>query len=177
MKGESLPLSSKRQVAISSDLAKIQVSSRIAVYRADDDQYYEAIVTRERNEKKSLYLEYANGDSDWLDLRQHMFILLEERTRRRGRHRSNDWTHRRDSDADTEETKVNVGNYKKRRHIESDEGLESDLDDEDNDYWKKDQVISASAEEAENAPQPSMMLDTSRYEIGTKVKKVRRVEA
>lgn len=68
------------EIMLTPTLAKIQIGSRVAVYRSVDDKYYEAIVTRERNEKKPLYLEYVNGEHEWIDFRQHKFRLLPGKT-------------------------------------------------------------------------------------------------
>lgn len=70
---------------ISSDLAKIEIGSRVAVHWPDDDKYYEATVTHERNDNThSFRLEYEESNThEWLDLRQHKFCLLGGATRRR----------------------------------------------------------------------------------------------
>ena len=34
----------------------------------DDDKYYEATVVQEQNKKRPLYLEYDDGDEEWVDL-------------------------------------------------------------------------------------------------------------
>lgn len=50
----------------------------------DDDTYYGAIVTQERNDKKNSFcLEYDEGSREWIDLREHKFRLLEAVTRQR----------------------------------------------------------------------------------------------
>ena len=157
----------------SGDLAKIKVGSRVAVYRPDDDQYYEAFVTRERKDKRPFYLEYTNGDFEWLDLRHHMVILLEERARRR--RRTYEWTSRRHSEADTDESKVKVGKHRKRRHTKNGEDWKSDLDNEENDNQNKNEVNAAHAQGKNiNCDEPQQLPASykPRYEIGTKVKKV-----
>jgi hypothetical protein len=63
------------EIVLTSDLAKVEIGSRVAVYWPDDDEYYEGTVTRERN-KKPFYLEYDDGDREWIDFRQHEFRLL-----------------------------------------------------------------------------------------------------
>jgi hypothetical protein len=69
-----------------------QVGSRVAVFWPDDDQCYEATVTRERSKKRHVYLEYDDGDCEWIDRRQHTFRLLPGGTR-----------HRRDDDKFTDD--------------------------------------------------------------------------
>jgi hypothetical protein len=102
-------------IVLTSDLAAVEVGSRVAVYRPDDDQYYEATVTRERNKKLPLYLEYDDGDHEWIDLRQHSFRLLPGGTRRR-------WDE--DDISDDDESDVDLG---------SEVHEDPDLDDNDKD--------------------------------------------
>ena len=56
-------------IVLSPELQQVQVGSRVAVYKKKDDQYYEAVVSRERIDKKPLFLVYSNGNREWLDLR------------------------------------------------------------------------------------------------------------
>jgi hypothetical protein len=71
-------------IILSPDLAQVEIGSRVAVLWPDDDTYYGATVTQERNDKKkSFYLEYDDGEREWIDLRQHKFRLLEAGTHRR----------------------------------------------------------------------------------------------
>jgi hypothetical protein len=70
-------------IVLASDMADVEVGSRVAVYWPGNDQYYEATVTRERNKKRPLYLEYDDGDYEWIDLRKHRFRRLAGGTRRR----------------------------------------------------------------------------------------------
>ena len=71
-------------IVLSPDLAKVEVGSRVAVLWPDDDTYYGATVTKERNDKKnSCCLEYDDGEREWVDLREHKFRLLEAAMRQR----------------------------------------------------------------------------------------------
>ena len=54
------------------ELEQVHVGSRVAVLW-DDEEYYEATVMQERNKKRPLYLEYDDGDGEWVDLRHHKF--------------------------------------------------------------------------------------------------------
>jgi hypothetical protein len=71
------------EIILTPELEQVTIGSRVAVYRRSDDQYYEATVARERIDRKPLYLKFDNGDSQWVDLREEQFILLEQRARRR----------------------------------------------------------------------------------------------
>lgn len=64
------------EIMLTPSIAEIKIGSRVAVYRSVAGKYYEAVVTRERNEKKPLYLKYVNGEHEWIDLREHKFRLL-----------------------------------------------------------------------------------------------------
>ena len=64
---------------VSPDLDKVQIGSRVEVLRSDDEEYYQATVTQEeRSKKRPLSLLYDSGESEWVDLRQHKFRLIEE---------------------------------------------------------------------------------------------------
>jgi Helicase associated domain len=168
-------------IVLTSDLAAVEVGSRVAVYWPDDDQYYEATVTRERNKKLPLYLEYDDGDHEWIDLRQHRFRLLSGGTRRR-------WDE--DDISDDDESDVDLG---------SEAHEDPDLDDNDNETNESELGIASYLVRAAEAnsreisdgrgisdgPQrvvASMALvakaamassdDSPKYPVGTKVKKV-----
>jgi hypothetical protein len=64
------------QIALSPELARVEVGSRIAVLW-EDDTFYEATVTRERNKKRPFRLKYDSGKYEWIDLRQTEFRLIE----------------------------------------------------------------------------------------------------
>ena len=66
------------------DLVKVEIGSRIAVYWPEDNQYYEATVSRVRHKTSLLhFLEYDDGESEWVDLFQRKFRILPGGTRRR----------------------------------------------------------------------------------------------
>jgi hypothetical protein len=63
---------------VSPELEKVQIGSRVEVLWSDDEEYYRATVTQEQmNKKRPLSLVYDDGDSEWVDLRQHKFRLVE----------------------------------------------------------------------------------------------------
>jgi hypothetical protein len=62
-------------------MPNVTIGSRISVYWADYDQYYDATVTSKDTtgtKKPLLYLEYDDGDCDWVDLREHTFRLIRQ---------------------------------------------------------------------------------------------------
>ncbi len=63
---------------VSPELEKVQIGSRVEVLWSDDEEYYRATVTQEQmSKKRPLSLVYDDGDSEWVDLRQHKFRLVE----------------------------------------------------------------------------------------------------
>lgn len=65
------------QIVLSPELEKVKIGSRVSVLWSDDNEYYEATVTQERNKKRPIHLVYDDGDSEWIDLRQQKFRLLD----------------------------------------------------------------------------------------------------
>lgn len=62
-------------------LAKLKMGDRIEVYWRDDDEYYAATVTQQR--KASYFLEYDDGQTEWLDLAQETFRAIPNRSSNR----------------------------------------------------------------------------------------------
>jgi hypothetical protein len=59
------------------DVVQVEIGSRVAVYWPQDNQYYEATVTRVRDKTRLLhFLEYDDGESEWIDLDQNKFRIL-----------------------------------------------------------------------------------------------------
>ena len=54
----------------------IGVGSRVAVYWDDDDTYYPATVTNSRSRGVPFFLQYDDGEEEWIDLRTHKFRIL-----------------------------------------------------------------------------------------------------
>jgi hypothetical protein len=52
----------------------IRIGRRIAVYWSDDDEYYEGTVTQQR-ERGSFFVEYDDGDQEWVDAETKVKIL------------------------------------------------------------------------------------------------------
>lgn len=65
------------ELVVTPELAKVEIGSRIEVLRPDVDTYAEAIITRERSNRKDRFcLEYDNGEGEWVDLHERKFRLL-----------------------------------------------------------------------------------------------------
>lgn len=69
------------QIVLLPELAKVKIGSRVSVLWHDDNEYYEATVTQERDKKRPHYLMYDDGTSEWIDLHQHKFRLLDDEIR------------------------------------------------------------------------------------------------
>lgn len=55
----------------------LQIGARVAVYWDGEDEFYDATVTKERPHKKKRYfLEYDDGDREWVNLRKERWRLL-----------------------------------------------------------------------------------------------------
>lgn len=55
---------------------QVELGSRVAVFWPDDRKYYEGTVTRQRNKKNPFFLEYDDGEKEWIDFREHRVRLL-----------------------------------------------------------------------------------------------------
>jgi hypothetical protein len=54
----------------------IEVGSRVAVYWEEDDEFFPGTITDRSFRGKPFYLEYDDGEGEWIDLRKHRFRLL-----------------------------------------------------------------------------------------------------
>lgn len=57
----------------------IEVGSRVSVYWSDEDKFYAGTITDRSFRGKPFYLEYDDGEEEWIDLRKHRFRLLQTR--------------------------------------------------------------------------------------------------
>jgi len=60
-------------------MSKIKVGSRVEVFWSDDDAYYPGTIAKLRNiltSTKPFFLEYDDGESEWIDLRDHVFRMI-----------------------------------------------------------------------------------------------------
>mmetsp|Transcript_14209 Transcript_14209/g.27194 ORF Transcript_14209/g.27194 Transcript_14209/m.27194 type:complete len:1061 (-) Transcript_14209:126-3308(-) len=56
---------------------RVQIGSRVSVFWDGESAYFHATVTRERpHKKKRFYLEYDDGDCEWINLRKEKWRLL-----------------------------------------------------------------------------------------------------
>lgn len=55
---------------------EVSVGTRVAVWWLEDRRYYRGIVTKQRKRKPSLFLEYDDGEEEWIDFRDHEFLVL-----------------------------------------------------------------------------------------------------
>jgi DNA mismatch repair protein MSH6 len=72
---------------LNSDWDKIEIGSRVAVYWPDDDTFYNATVTKVQSDRSKFYLEYDDGQCEFVDLRNERFKLLQvssEKKRKQG---------------------------------------------------------------------------------------------
>lgn len=63
-------------------MSKIKIGCRVEVFWSEDDCYYPGTITKQRDNiitsKKPFYLQYDDGESEWIDLRDHVFRLIEK---------------------------------------------------------------------------------------------------
>lgn len=58
-------------------LSKIRVGSRVSVWWDGNDAYFSGKVTQIRNRKKPFFIEYDDGDQEWVDLTHENFKIVE----------------------------------------------------------------------------------------------------
>ena len=119
------------------DWKKVTLGSRISVYWPDDDEFYAAKVSKQSGKSSKFYLEYDDGECEWLDLSQERFRLLGKRNPDTEAHSSTTKRRRIETD-DEEEAEFDV------ESSEEDDGSAydpksvpsvHDEEDEDNDQW------------------------------------------
>lgn len=67
---------SKSPVVANTQFSKVKVNMKIAVLWPDDNQYYAAIVAKERQDGKH-FLEYEDGEKEWIDLRHEKLRFID----------------------------------------------------------------------------------------------------
>lgn len=67
------------------DISQVSIGSRLSVWWPQEKEFFDCTVTRNRDHKRSFYLEYDDGDREWVDLKEEKFFMLSQspRTRRR----------------------------------------------------------------------------------------------
>lgn len=68
---------SKSPVVANTKFSKVEVNMKIAVLWPDDNRYYAALVTKERQDGKH-FLEYEDGEKEWIDLRHEKIRLIDD---------------------------------------------------------------------------------------------------
>ena len=65
----------KEEVVVKpNDNDAVKVGSRVAVYWSGDDEFYDGMVTRHHKKHRNrFYVEYDDGDSEWIDLRRRKY--------------------------------------------------------------------------------------------------------
>ena len=58
------------------DAKDVTVGSRVAIYWPEDQDYYMATVIRMRDGRKPHYLEFDDGEREWLDLKKILFYFV-----------------------------------------------------------------------------------------------------
>jgi hypothetical protein len=61
-------------------MLRIKIGCRVEVFWSEDDCYYPGTITKQRDNiiqaKKPFFLEYDDGESEWIDLRDHVFRMI-----------------------------------------------------------------------------------------------------
>jgi DNA mismatch repair protein MSH6 len=111
---------------------QVKVGDEISVYWPDDDQYYDAVVERQKSGSDSnFYIRYDDGEQEWVDLSTETFQILDTgkpKKKRRKIHSDSE-----DDDGDDGEAEFEDGDEE-----EDEELYEDDIDDEeeeDDDQW------------------------------------------
>jgi hypothetical protein len=82
----------------------VQVGDRLAVYWDGEDAFFEGTVTKERpHKKKRFFLEYDDGDQEWINLRKNNFQILSRGKPNREEVPRKDDKNDRKADADKDE--------------------------------------------------------------------------
>ena len=74
---DSSSAASPPSTASKAEYRRVQIGARVSVYWDGEDEFFDATVTAERpGKKKRFYLEYDDGDEEWINLRKHTWRLL-----------------------------------------------------------------------------------------------------
>jgi hypothetical protein len=58
----------------------VVVGARVEVFWKEEQQYFAGIVMKQREHKRAFYVEYDDGDREWIDFAAHKFRLIESVT-------------------------------------------------------------------------------------------------
>lgn len=67
----------------SADISQVWIGSRLSVWWPEEKEYFDCTVTRYRDHRRSFYLEYDDGDREWIDLADTDFFIVDSSSRRR----------------------------------------------------------------------------------------------
>ena len=59
------------------DVSRVWIGSRLSVWWPEEQEYFDCCVTRYRDHKRAFYLEYDDGDREWIDLEETEFFILD----------------------------------------------------------------------------------------------------
>jgi hypothetical protein len=65
-----------------SDPSLVKVGCRVAVFWDGEGEFFEGVVTKERRGKKPFYVEYDDGDKEWVNFEKELFHLVENSSRK-----------------------------------------------------------------------------------------------
>jgi hypothetical protein len=60
-----------------SDPSLVKVGCRVAVFWNGEGEFFEGVVTKERKGKKPFYVEYDDGDKEWVNFEKELFHLVD----------------------------------------------------------------------------------------------------
>lgn len=73
---ERVPSPAGKSDSVCSDPSKVWIGTRLSVWWPMEKEYFDCTVTRYRDHKRSFYLEYEDGDREWIDLSEHKFFII-----------------------------------------------------------------------------------------------------
>jgi hypothetical protein len=119
------------------DMAQVEVGTRVSVWWVGDEEFFDGTVTRRRNpakiSKKPFYVEYDDGDNEWIDLAEHKFRLLRESSQKHN------------SESEVEESRRST-KKSRTRTVAKDESELEDESSEGEDNFEISSVISSDSE-------------------------------
>ncbi|CAB9499630.1 TUDOR [Seminavis robusta] len=102
-------------IELVSDVRQVHVGARVAVYWSEEERYFEGTVTEHRmGHPRPFFMQYDDGDTQWLDLRTRNFCVLKRCQRRKKRRRSSSGRKRRRRRIDTSSSDSSSGSEQER---------------------------------------------------------------
>ena len=63
-------------------MLRVKIGCRVEVFWSEDDCYYPGTITKLRENiltsKKPFFLQYDDGEAEWIDLRDHVFRIIKK---------------------------------------------------------------------------------------------------